>query len=85
MKFQWFKRVLMVAAGSIASLVATQVGFAAIQTNVRVAQLGLGTYFGHVVLRLSSASEPVVLLALGAVLIVAGVRIRQVFASEVSR
>lgn len=82
MKVRWSRFGLVVAA-LVASLVVTQGALSAIQTNARVIPFNLGTFFASILTRIGSASEPSLLLILGAFLIVLGVRIRQLLAARV--
>ena len=82
MKVRW-SRFGLVGAAPVASLVVTQGALSAIQTNARVIPFNLGAFFGSILTRIGSVSEPSLLLILGAFLIVLGVRIRQVLAARV--
>lgn len=82
MKVKWAKVLLMVAIIGLAPLIMTQAVFSAIKTNTSNIPYSFGTIFGAVLSRIDSASEPFLLLILGAVLIVFGVRIRQMFTTE---
>ena len=82
MKVRWSK-FGWVVAGLLASLVVTQGAISAIQTNTLVIPFSLATFFGSLLTRIGSASEPSLLLILGASLLVLGVRIRQVLAARV--
>lgn len=85
MKAKWAKVLMMVAAVTLAPLVMTQAVFSAIRTNSSNFPLTFGTLMGSFLSHLNSASEPALLLLLGAVLIIFGVRIRQMFAREIGR
>ena len=82
MKVRW-SRFGLVVAGLVASLVVTQGALSALQTNAHVIPFSLGTLFGSILTRIGSASEPSLLLILGAFLIVLAVRIRQVLAARI--
>ena len=82
MKAKWAKVLLMVAIIGLAPLVLTQAVFSAIKTNTSSIHYTFGTVFGAFLSRIDSASEPFLLLILGAFLIVFGVRIRQMFTVE---
>jgi len=83
MKVLW-SRLGLVLAGLVASLFVTQGALSAIQTSSRGIPYNLGTFFASVLTRIGSASEPSLLLILGAFLIVLAIQIRQVLAARVS-
>ncbi len=82
MKVLW-SRLGLVVASLVASLFVTQGALSAIQTNARVIPHNFGTFFASVLTRIGSASEPSLLLILGAFLIVLAIQIRQVLAARV--
>jgi len=82
MKVRW-SIVGLVVAGFVVSLFATQGALSAIQTSSRVIPYNLATFFGSVLSRLGSVSEPSRLLILGAFLIVLAIQIRQVLSARV--
>lgn len=84
MKVLW-SRLGVVAVGLMASLFVTQGALSAIQTSTRGIPYNLGIFFASVFARIGSASEPSLLLILGAFLIVLAVRIRQVLAARISQ
>jgi hypothetical protein len=85
MKVKWFKALAMIAILSIGPLVMTQAVFSAMRTDSLGFPLSFGTVFGSFLSRIDSASESSVLLILGAILILLGVRIRQLFAVRVGQ
>ena len=80
MKVLW-SRIGLIVTGFVVFLLATQGTLSAIHTDARTTASGWA-FLGSILLSLKSASEPSLLLILGASLIAVGIRIRQMNAAK---